>query len=102
MVSARTSATTPASRGSTQLPASGPSPSACRSPIAIRYNSQVHMVQPEPPCVYCRRQPADPAWRPFCSERCKLADLGRWLSEDYRDPRERRCRRRTTRRRRTE
>jgi endogenous inhibitor of DNA gyrase (YacG/DUF329 family) len=23
-------------------------------------------------------------WRPFCSERCKLADLGRWLSDDYR------------------
>jgi uncharacterized protein len=28
----------------------------------------------------------DPAWRPFCSERCKLADLARWLSEDYRIP----------------
>jgi uncharacterized protein len=25
-------------------------------------------------------------WRPFCSERCKLADLGRWLSEGYRVP----------------
>jgi uncharacterized protein len=24
--------------------------------------------------------------RPFCSERCRLADLGRWLSEDYRVP----------------
>jgi hypothetical protein len=36
--------------------------------------------------VYCRRRPVDPAWRPFCSERCKLADLGRWLSEDYRVP----------------
>ena len=34
-------------------------------------------------CVYCRHQPADPAWRPFCSERCKMADLGRWLSGDY-------------------
>ncbi len=22
--------------------------------------------------------------RPFCSRRCKLADLGRWLDEDYR------------------
>jgi hypothetical protein len=21
---------------------------------------------------------------PFCSERCRLADLGKWLSEDYR------------------
>ena len=25
-----------------------------------------------------------PEWRPFCSERCKMADLGRWLSGDYR------------------
>jgi endogenous inhibitor of DNA gyrase (YacG/DUF329 family) len=36
--------------------------------------------------VYCRRRPAAADWRPFCSERCKLADLGRWLSEDYRVP----------------
>ena len=28
----------------------------------------------------------DPAARPFCSDRCRLADLGRWLSEDYRVP----------------
>jgi endogenous inhibitor of DNA gyrase (YacG/DUF329 family) len=25
-------------------------------------------------------------WRPFCSERCKLIDLGEWLSEDKRIP----------------
>jgi endogenous inhibitor of DNA gyrase (YacG/DUF329 family) len=36
--------------------------------------------------VYCRRAPAHHAWRPFCSERCQLADLGRWLSGDYRLP----------------
>ncbi|MFH1808941.1 MAG: DNA gyrase inhibitor YacG [Pseudomonadota bacterium] len=24
--------------------------------------------------------------RPFCSERCKLIDLGRWLGEGYRVP----------------
>lgn len=24
-----------------------------------------------------------PAWTPFCSERCKLLDLGAWLSGDY-------------------
>lgn len=23
-------------------------------------------------------------WRPFCSERCKLIDLGAWASERYR------------------
>jgi endogenous inhibitor of DNA gyrase (YacG/DUF329 family) len=22
------------------------------------------------------------AWRPFCSERCKLIDLGAWVSEE--------------------
>jgi endogenous inhibitor of DNA gyrase (YacG/DUF329 family) len=24
--------------------------------------------------------------RPFCSPRCRLIDLGRWLGEDYRFP----------------
>ena len=27
--------------------------------------------------------PAPESHRPFCSERCKLVDLGRWLSGDY-------------------
>jgi endogenous inhibitor of DNA gyrase (YacG/DUF329 family) len=26
------------------------------------------------------------AWRPFCSERCKLVDLGAWAAERYRVP----------------
>lgn len=25
-------------------------------------------------------------WRPFCSERCKLIDLGEWLTEEHRIP----------------
>ncbi len=25
-------------------------------------------------------------WRPFCSERCKMVDLGRWFGEVYRIP----------------
>ena len=25
-------------------------------------------------------------WRPFCSERCKLIDFGRWANEEYRVP----------------
>ena len=29
--------------------------------------------------------PANP-WRPFCSDRCKLSDLGAWSSEEYRIP----------------
>jgi endogenous inhibitor of DNA gyrase (YacG/DUF329 family) len=26
------------------------------------------------------------AWRPFCSERCKLIDLGAWLTEQHAIP----------------
>jgi endogenous inhibitor of DNA gyrase (YacG/DUF329 family) len=37
-----------------------------------------------PLCVFCRRHPVDAAWRPFCSERCKLQDLARWAGGDYR------------------
>jgi endogenous inhibitor of DNA gyrase (YacG/DUF329 family) len=25
-------------------------------------------------------------WRPFCSERCKLIDLGEWANESHRIP----------------
>lgn len=25
-------------------------------------------------------------WRPFCSERCKMADLGAWITEGYKIP----------------
>jgi endogenous inhibitor of DNA gyrase (YacG/DUF329 family) len=25
-------------------------------------------------------------WRPFCSERCRLIDLGKWASDEYRLP----------------
>lgn len=25
-------------------------------------------------------------WRPFCSERCKLIDLGDWIEENHRIP----------------
>lgn len=38
------------------------------------------------PCPRCG-QPSmwqDNAFRPFCSERCKMIDLGAWASEDYR------------------
>jgi endogenous inhibitor of DNA gyrase (YacG/DUF329 family) len=40
-------------------------------------------------CVYCRRNPVDPVWRPFCSERCKIQDLARWADGSYRVPGER-------------
>ncbi len=39
--------------------------------------------------VYCPRCGEKINWeenpfRPFCSERCKLIDLGKWLAEEYR------------------
>jgi uncharacterized protein len=39
-------------------------------------------------CVFCRHQPALPPWQPFCSERCKLQDLARWIDGAYRVPAE--------------
>jgi hypothetical protein len=42
-----------------------------------------------PPCTICRQAvpPRDenPAF-PFCSSRCQLIDLGRWLDGEYRVP----------------
>jgi len=40
-------------------------------------------------CPTCGKSvPWDPqqSWRPFCSERCKLIDLGEWLNEERRIP----------------
>ena len=39
-------------------------------------------------CVFCRTRPVDPAWKPFCSERCKLQDLAKWVDGAYRVPTE--------------
>lgn len=40
-------------------------------------------------CPYCG-QPAvfssENPYRPFCSERCRLIDLGQWADETYRVP----------------
>jgi endogenous inhibitor of DNA gyrase (YacG/DUF329 family) len=37
-------------------------------------------------CPVCKRESTRKGnpFRPFCSERCKLIDLGNWLSERYR------------------
>jgi endogenous inhibitor of DNA gyrase (YacG/DUF329 family) len=35
-------------------------------------------------CVHCRQREVEVRYRPFCSHRCQLADLGRWLNGDYR------------------
>ncbi|HID96623.1 MAG TPA: DNA gyrase inhibitor YacG [Thermodesulfobacteriaceae bacterium] len=36
-------------------------------------------------CPVCRKDILfeDNPYRPFCSKRCKMVDLGSWLSEDY-------------------
>ncbi|GIL17651.1 MAG: DNA gyrase inhibitor YacG [Oligoflexia bacterium] len=40
-------------------------------------------------CPHCKKEteysPENP-YRPFCSERCRLIDLGMWASEEYRVP----------------
>jgi endogenous inhibitor of DNA gyrase (YacG/DUF329 family) len=42
-------------------------------------------------CAHCgqstRLDPSNP-WRPFCSERCKMVDLGAWFGERYSVPAE--------------
>jgi uncharacterized protein len=38
------------------------------------------------PCPRCGQRASletTNAWRPFCSERCKMIDLGKWASEEY-------------------
>jgi endogenous inhibitor of DNA gyrase (YacG/DUF329 family) len=41
------------------------------------------------PCPTCGKPslfaPSNP-WRPFCSERCRVTDLGAWATEAYRIP----------------
>lgn len=41
------------------------------------------------PCPVCKK-PAEPPSRnpsfPFCSDRCRYVDLGRWFGEEYRVP----------------
>jgi uncharacterized protein len=44
---------------------------------------------PSVPCPQCGDSSVfspDNPYRPFCSERCKLVDLGKWASEGYRVP----------------
>ncbi|MCU7811695.1 MAG: DNA gyrase inhibitor YacG [Candidatus Thiodiazotropha sp. (ex Notomyrtea botanica)] len=39
------------------------------------------------PCPTCNKPVAwrpTSRWRPFCSERCRLIDLGDWLDENHR------------------
>lgn len=37
------------------------------------------------PCPHCKKESVwqDNPYRPFCSERCRIMDLGAWANEDY-------------------
>jgi len=39
-------------------------------------------------CPCCKKETSwdGNPFRPFCSERCKMIDLGAWASEEYRVP----------------
>ena len=39
-----------------------------------------------PQCGKSVKWDADYRYRPFCSERCRVIDLGAWASENYRIP----------------
>jgi len=41
-----------------------------------------------PRCGIATPWSEDNAYRPFCSERCKLIDLGQWATGSYRIPQE--------------
>lgn len=47
------------------------------------------MKPPVVTCPVCQaevRWVAENRWKPFCSERCKLIDLGNWATGQYRVP----------------
>ena len=56
---------------------------------AVLFEERIIMKQPILNCPQCGKimawDSANP-YRPFCSERCKLVDLGQWASEAYRIP----------------
>jgi len=41
---------------------------------------------PCPTCSKTVRWTAEARYRPFCSDRCRLIDLGEWASESFRIP----------------
>lgn len=44
---------------------------------------------PEVNCPHCGGKTLfspDNPWRPFCSERCRMVDLGEWFNEEKRIP----------------
>jgi hypothetical protein len=48
-------------------------------------SDNVEPLRPKLPCPECGK-PSDRQTHPFCSERCKNLDLGRWLNGSYTIP----------------
>jgi uncharacterized protein len=46
------------------------------------------MIKKKIQCLNCKTQfiYGESPFRPFCSERCKMIDLGHWLNETYTIP----------------
>ncbi len=53
-------------------------------PAEFKEARKVHCPQ----CHTAMRWSTDNPYRPFCSERCKLIDLGQWATGAYRIPQE--------------
>jgi uncharacterized protein len=55
-----------------------------------KQSKQQAQSQKSKTCVICnaalKDDPESKKWRPFCSKRCKMIDLGEWLSDNYRIP----------------
>ena len=60
--------------------------------LAASFKRCLRPIMAAPRIVSCPRCGAQVEWstenryRPFCSERCKVIDLGQWASEAYRVP----------------
>jgi hypothetical protein len=37
-------------------------------------------------CLQCGKKISNKDFQPFCSERCKMIDLGKWLDGEYKIP----------------
>ncbi|WP_417227537.1 DNA gyrase inhibitor YacG [Amphritea sp.] len=49
-------------------------------------NNPTHGNKPLVACPCCKKEQewsSDNPFRPFCSERCKMIDLGAWAAEEY-------------------
>jgi uncharacterized protein len=56
------------------------------APLASQRRSS-YLLRVKPRCPTCRKALADTdearPFRPFCSSRCRLADLGKWLNGGF-------------------